>query len=240
MYKNYIFDFYGTLADIRTNESKPYLWKKVSEIYSAYGAFYTGAELRGAYAKLVAEKIKNLPENGEPDLTAVFTELFEQKGVSCDRAQARHIAITFRSLSRKFVCAYECVEKTLAELKKCGKNVYLLSNAQTDFTRPEIDMVGLTKYFDGIFISSEVGFKKPSKEFYDALLKTYGLNPAECLMVGNDESADIQGAHLAGMDSLYIHTEISPREDTESTATYVVMDGDWKKVQKILLEAKKC
>ena len=58
-------------------------------------------------------------------------------------------------------------------------------------------------------------------------------------MVGNDESADIQGAHLAGMDSLYMHTEISPKEDTESTATYVVMDGDWKKVKKILLDTCK-
>lgn len=64
MYKNYIFDFYGTLVDIRTNESKPYLWKKISEIYSAYGALYTGAELKKSYAKLVAEKIKDLPENG--------------------------------------------------------------------------------------------------------------------------------------------------------------------------------
>lgn len=235
MYKNYIFDFYGTLADIRTNESKPYLWKKVSEIYSAYGAIYTGSELRKAYNKLVAEQESMLPENGEPDVTAVFAELFEQKGVACDKTLARHIAITFRALSRKFVCAYECVHETLQELKNRGKGVYLLSNAQTDFTRPEIDMVGLTSYFDGIFISSEVGFKKPSQEFYDTLLSTYGLNPKECLMVGNDESADIQGAHLAGMDSLYIHTEISPREDTESTATYVVMDGDWKKVQEILL-----
>lgn len=236
MYKNYIFDFYGTLADIRTNEGKPYLWKKVSEIYSAYGAIYTGPELRKAYAKLIAEKVSVLPKNGEPDVTAVFAELFEQKGVTCDKTLARHIAIMFRALSRKFVCAYECVRETLQELKNRGKGVYLLSNAQTDFTRPEIDMVGLTSYFDGIFISSEVGFKKPSQEFYDTLISTYGLNPKECLMVGNDESADIQGAHLAGMDSLYIHTEISPQEDIESTATYVVMDGDWKKVQKILLD----
>lgn len=241
MYKNYIFDFYGTLVDIRTNESKPYLWKKMSEIYAAYGAVYTGTELRRAYNDLIRKQVKVLPENGEPDLSLVFSELFRQKGVSCDRTMARQIAITFRALSRKFLRAYECVHETLQELKARGKGVYLLSNAQTDFTRPEIEMMGLTKYFDGIFISSEVGYKKPSKEFYNKLLSTYGLNPKECLMVGNDESADIQGAHFSGMDSLYIHTEISPAEDTTSTAKYVIMDGDWKKVQKILLsEEKEC
>ena len=148
----------------------------------------------------------------------------------------KHIAITFRTLSRQKLEVYPGVRKALRELKSRGKGVYLLSNAQTDFTRPEIEMMGLTEYFDGIFISSEVGYKKPSKEFFDKLLETYQLDPKTCLMVGNDESADIQGARLAGMDSLYIHTEISPAEDTESTATYSVMDGDWKKVASILLK----
>ena len=27
-YENYIFDLYGTLVDIRTNEKKTYLWQK--------------------------------------------------------------------------------------------------------------------------------------------------------------------------------------------------------------------
>ena len=30
MYQNYIFDLYGTLVDIHTNEKKAYLWKKMS------------------------------------------------------------------------------------------------------------------------------------------------------------------------------------------------------------------
>lgn len=29
-YQNYIFDLYGTLVDIRTNERKAYLWQKMS------------------------------------------------------------------------------------------------------------------------------------------------------------------------------------------------------------------
>lgn len=30
MYQNYIFDLYGTLVDIHTNEKKAYLWKELS------------------------------------------------------------------------------------------------------------------------------------------------------------------------------------------------------------------
>ena len=45
MYLNYIFDFYGTLAHIRTDEEKPYLWEKMSEIYAALGARYTAEDI---------------------------------------------------------------------------------------------------------------------------------------------------------------------------------------------------
>lgn len=30
MYQNYIFDLYGTLVDIHTNENKHYLWEKMA------------------------------------------------------------------------------------------------------------------------------------------------------------------------------------------------------------------
>jgi len=221
--------------DIRTNEEKAYLWKKMSEIYSAFGAEYTAAELKRTYKEMVAELVSKLPENGEPDLNKVFEGMFLKKGVPCDSVLCKSIAVTFRALSRKKLEVYEGVKETLEELRRRGKKIYLLSNAQSDFTRPEIAMRGLTPYLDDILISSEIGFKKPAVEFYDALIHKYSLNPKDCLMVGNDEFSDVQGAINVGMDSLYIHTEISPEMSVESRATYVVMDGDWKKVSKILL-----
>lgn len=38
VYKNYIFDFYGTLVDILTDEKDPALWDKLAQLYQAYGA----------------------------------------------------------------------------------------------------------------------------------------------------------------------------------------------------------
>ena len=49
MYKNYIFDLYGTLIDIKTNENKPYLWQKVADFYRFHGADYTPQELKKEY-----------------------------------------------------------------------------------------------------------------------------------------------------------------------------------------------
>lgn len=245
MYDNYIFDLYGTLADIRTNEDKAYLWLKMSELYTSLGASYTSSQLRRAFRRLEEECIRRMQREAEtfgqgdvlvePDLTGVFQRLFQEKEVSCDRQMARMTAIFFRTLSRQLLQIYPEVKETLRELRNRGKRLYLLSNAQSDFTRPELELLGLTDYFDGILISSEEGVKKPCGAFFRRLLERYGLDPAYCLMVGNDEYSDIAGAANVGMDSLYLHTATSPRPQGKYKPTYCVMDGDWEKAAAILL-----
>lgn len=237
MYRNYVFDFYGTLADIRTDEEDPRLWKKMSEIYGALGAGYGARELQSAFRRLEREERDRLgTEEAEPDLTKVFALLYHEKNVLCDMPQATMTAITFRALSRKLLRVYDGVEELLGELRSRGKRVYLLSNAQKDFTRPEIGMLGLTRYFDGIVLSSEQGCKKPSPAFFRGLLEQYGLEPSESIMIGNDEAADIAGARSVGMDTLYIHTDISPQEYGKVQATYRVMDGDFRKIGGLILK----
>lgn len=242
MYQNYIFDFYGTLADIRTDEEKPYLWQKMSEIYGAMGAGYGPAELRQTFRRLEREEAERLgTQDAEPDLTKVFARMYEEKQVPCDRAQAEMTAVTFRAISREYLRAYDGVTELLQELRGRGKRIYLLSNAQTDFTRPEIEMLGLTSWFDGIFISSEQGCKKPSPVFFERLMDRYALKPSESIMIGNDESADIAGARHVGMDSLYIHTAISPKEYGRIEATYRILDGDFRKIGPLILaDASRC
>ena len=166
---------------------------------------------------------------------SVFALLYQEKRVPCDETQAKMTAITFRTLSRKYLRVYKGVKETLGELRRRRKRVFLLSNAQSDFTRPEIEMLGLTKYFDGIFLSSEQGWKKPSPMFFCRLLEEYHLEPSECIMIGNDEAADIIGARNVGMDTLYIHTAISPVEHGRVKADYLVMDGDFRKAGRLLL-----
>lgn len=249
MYENYIFDLYGTLADIRTNEEKPYLWKKMSEFYTSLGAFYTPAQLRNGFRRLEGELARRMESKPrlqgqkdvlvEPDLTEVFRELFLEKGVSCHWQTARMTAVFFRTLSRQALRVYDGAKETLGELRCRGGRLYLLSNAQSDFTRPELELLGLAHCFDGILLSSEEGCKKPCAAFFQILMRRYGLDPAKSIMVGNDEFSDIAGAAGMGMDSLYLHTATSPRPRGKYKPTYCVMDGDWGKVAQILLSEEK-
>lgn len=247
MYKNYIFDLYGTLVDIRTNEKKTYLWKKMSEFYALYGAKYKPMELKNAFHKaIVKEETERFGlmefKNGladknhvEVQIEDVFWRLFTDKGAKVGKSLAVHAGQMFRVISMDFEHVYDGVFELLEELKKRGKKIYLLSNAQRIFTWHELDALGLLSYFDGVVISSDEGCKKPSKQFYDVVLDRYGLKASESIMIGNDQYADIQGAKNAGLDALYIHTEISPEYIEElCPADYKVLDGDFKKIGKLL------
>ena len=80
-YKNYIFDFYGTLVDILTDEKDPVLWDKLGQLYQAYGAAYEGDVLKKAYAKRVDQARKELIElkgvaYPEIDLAHIFNQLY--------------------------------------------------------------------------------------------------------------------------------------------------------------------
>lgn len=239
MYKNYIFDLYGTLADIRTNESKPYLWEKLTEIFGGYGALYEKNELRRAYFTYCRElesTARETNEFAEINLDLVFRRLFSDKDVEIDDSALNAVMMTMRALSRKFIRLYDGVEDFLKALKRKKKRAFLLSNAQRGFTRPELKLLGIEKYFNGIFISSEQGVKKPSPEFFCGLMERYLLKPEESIMIGNDASSDILGANSAGMDSLYIHTGISPECPEPPPATYTIMDGDFRKIKDLILK----
>ena len=53
MYNNYIFDLYGTLIDINTDEWNDDLWKKIAIFYAYKGAHYTYDELNEEYDRLI-------------------------------------------------------------------------------------------------------------------------------------------------------------------------------------------
>ena len=241
MFKNYIFDLYGTLIDINTDEWQKELWQKLSILYMYKGAVYTADEIAEEYGRLVDEEKsrvrKRHPEHQEIDIKIekVFKTLFTQKGVKTTKREIAEICTAFRCYSTIYIKLYDGVPDLLETLKAKGKKVYLLSNAQRGFTENELNMFGLTKYFDGIVISSDEECSKPDKRFFDILINRYNLNRDETVMVGNDYISDIKGAYDAGIKSLYIHQSISPEIKGRLLSDYKIMDGDVFKIKDMIV-----
>ncbi|MCD8142045.1 MAG: HAD family hydrolase [Clostridiales bacterium] len=215
MYRNYLFDLYGTLVDIHTDEYKDEVWQKLCFILEEQGVHYRPEELRDAYHAEVRRQEAALRRTSgfaqpEIDIAPVFRRLLSARGRTASDLEIAALARIFRTLSTEKLRLFDGAEEMLRQLKARGKGVYLLSNAQRLFTRPELSALGLEGYFDGMLLSSEAGVKKPDPQFYQMLLRQYHLRPEECLMTGNDDLADCHGAAAVGMDSCYIRTEQSP------------------------------
>ncbi|HJC42773.1 MAG TPA: HAD family hydrolase [Candidatus Mediterraneibacter gallistercoris] len=242
MYETCIFDLYGTLVDIRTDENKKELWDRLALFYAFYGADYTPDELHRAYDRLTKEMsagkggIRKDAHEAYPEIRIeeVFQALFQKKGADADEVLARHAGQFFRILSMEHLKLYNGTEEMLSALRKRGKKIYLLSNAQQIFTEYEMNALKITPYFDGIFISSEHGCKKPDTEFFEKLIRTCNIDRKGAVMIGNDGMCDIEGAKKAELATVYIRTEISPKEEFPE-ADYVLKEMDMKKLTEILL-----
>ena len=70
----------------------------------------------------------------------------------------------------------------------------------------------------------------------EMLLDEYQLDKSKSIMIGNDCGSDIAVANACGMDSLFIHANISPPLPKEIPATYAILDGDFRKVAPLILK----
>ena len=213
-YTDLIFDLYGTLVDIHTEEND-LVWEKTALYFGFYGARYTPAELKAAFAAAMSARQAKAGQSYEcfPDIPfeQVMAELFVAKGVTENAdTLGMNAAQLFRICSIEYVKLYPHVLEALDMLRQKGYRLWLLSNAQRAFTAYELRHLGLGQQFDGIYISSDYGCRKPDIRFFRSLLEEQKLEIANCLMIGNDRETDIAGAKAAGLDTLYMHTELTP------------------------------
>ena len=200
---NFVFDLYGTLINIWTDEERPELWEGVALLLG--DGEERAEQVREEYLCLCRAAKKN--ESQEIDLLLVFEKMLENRGV--DTSVAPSLASEFRRLSMVRLERFYGVKTMLRDIKKHGGGVYLLSNAQSCFTVSELHATGLYDLFDGIVISSDIGVKKPSPEIFSIAFERFGITAENSIYVGNDLRDDILGASKVGMKTVYIKTEQS-------------------------------
>ena len=249
-YTDLIFDLYGTLVDIHTEESDT-VWEKTALYFGFYGAHYTGPELKAAFSAAMARREAKAGQRYEcfPDIPyeQVMQELFEAKGVTENAASLGiNASQLFRIASIEYLRLYPHALEALAALRRKGCRLWLLSNAQRIFTEYELRHLGLGAQLDGIYISSDYGCRKPDTRFYRALLAEQKLDPTRCLMIGNDRDTDIAGAKAAGLATLYMHTNLTPPEQAEADPALLpgiapadcrhweYEGSDWQHLEKLL------
>ncbi len=74
-----------------------------------------------------------------------------------------------------------------------------LSDGNSDLSK-----IGIRKFFDGCVYASDVGFMKPHQAGFLKVCEIAGTDPSETLHIGDHPDSDVNGARLAGFQSMWI------------------------------------
>ena len=236
MYNNYIFDLYGTLIEIETDEEKEEIWEKLSLFFGYNEAIYTPEELKTRYNKIVSKNMQDAKDEkkSEINIDDVFYKLYKEKGIKAKGKLTKGTALLFRLLSTVTIKLCPGVEETLRNLKEENKKIYIIGNGQSIFAEHEINLCGINEYFDGIYMSSNYGYKKPDIRLFDSISEVEKLKKKSSIIIGDDYVEDIGFANELGIDSLYINKSRNEENQDKIESKFAVIDGDISKILDIL------
>jgi len=211
--KAVIFDFIGTLANVRgygleasRMTSKMKVYKAVVtagfkvDVESFLEAYIQAHEKYRVirYEKLVevtnavwiSEILNNLGYDTTPDDTRVRTA----------------VNISFED----YLNSLELRSCAKIMLKKLSRNYKL--GLVSNFTYAPVIYAGLrkldiNKFFNAILVSHEVGWRKPHPKIFNEALKRLRVSAHETVYVGDSPLEDIKGAKATGMKTIFVSSQ---------------------------------
>lgn len=193
------FDAVGTLLHLARPVGESY-----REIAARHGAHLDAGALDRAFREAFSRAPKRAPTNGpRPDddkgwWRALVGGILAE-ALPADRRVGFDEEAYFEELYAHFAApgvwaAYPETRETLRELKARGLALGVISNFDRRLY-PVLDSLGLTEFFSGIIISSEVGVEKPDPLIFHRALDLLQVPAADALHVG-DEAADWAAANV--------------------------------------------
>lgn len=134
--------------------------------------------------------------------TAVWREALSAQGLSDDGTLAAELARRFLK-GRAQPPAFPGTEALLESLRRR----YLLgivTNGVPGLQRPKVEESGLLRLFHAVAISGEVDIGKPDPGIFRHICAELGVEPGECVMVGDNPERDVAGGIAAGMKTVWV------------------------------------
>lgn len=160
-------------------------------------------ELKDAFIK----KFVELDNNGNVWKDIVYSQLikdFDIKNFTVDQLLQSYITDF-----NKFSIGFDSVQKVISDLYQKGYKIGLVSNGKTPFQEHNFYALGLTEYFSTIVVSEAIGLRKPGPEIFLYACTQLNCNPSDCIFIGDNPKADIEGAKNVGMKTIFFHPTLT-------------------------------
>lgn len=156
---------------------------------------------------LINDKYWKKLENGEMTrkqiLSGRFEEFFDQYQIDYDDAFIDEFNHFYQEELGRQVFFNDNAKDVLNQLSN-GYKQYAVTNGSKTAQEGKLKNSGLDKIFDGVFISENIGFDKPSKEYFDLVFTKIGSqNNDDYIIVGDSLSSDMRGANNAKIKNIW-------------------------------------
>ena len=213
-YKAVLIDIDNTL--LHFDESS---YKALHKAFALHGVDFT-REMFHDYEQINNRYWKAF-ERGEIERDRLFYERFDEYfaiiGLQADGKQFDH------EYRVHLAEGYDLMPHAVELLKALHGTykVFVVTNGDAFTQRARIAGAELEPYFDGVFISEDVGSQKPAKAFFDAVFAAIGEEYRSCsLLVGDSLSSDMQGGRNAGIPTCFY----GDAAKADARCDYVVAD----------------
>ena len=136
-------------------------------------------------------------------LASCFSAACETLGVEAD---VDELVGWRRELTRKALVPRPGLLETLAELRERGLRIGLISNCTEEVALVWPD-TSFARLFDAAVFSATAGLAKPEPAIYRLAAAELGVEPTECLFVGDGANDELRGARDVGMTPVLIHAD---------------------------------
>ncbi|XP_005416398.2 N-acylneuraminate-9-phosphatase [Geospiza fortis] len=104
-----------------------------------------------------------------------------------------------------------------------GLRLLLLTNGERQTQREKIEACACQPYFDAIVVGGEQKEEKPAASIFHYCCDLLGVQPAECVMVGDSLDTDIQGGLNAGLKAtVWLNKAMTAPVDTSPVPHYII------------------
>ena len=219
MIKTILWDVDGTLLDF--GKAEEYGIRKCFEIFSLGECT---DEMLSRYS-LINKKYWEMLERGELTKPQVlrgrFEEFFRTEGIDFSKIDDFNLEYQYRLGDKVFFSdnALETVRFFKGRVRQ-----YAVTNGTFVAQNRKLSQSGLDKIFDDVFISDEIGFEKPSVEFFNAVEEKIGkFNSQETMIIGDSLTSDIRGGNNADILCCWYNPE-GDKPETNLKIDYEIDD----------------
>ncbi len=201
VYKYLLWDIDGTVLDFLASEAYA-----IKVLFHKYNLGVCTDEMLRLYSGINTKYWQKLERNEmtKPEiLVGRFREFFSIVGVDTSFAEEfnKEYQLTLGDHIEFVGNAKEIL------LSQKGKYILgAVTNGTKVAQEKKLRLSGLDKIFDNIFISEDIGFEKPNKEYFDFVFeKLYITDKRAVLLIGDSLTSDIKGAAISGIDSCWFN-----------------------------------